>query len=130
MRNMYIDDCLASVDTEDKAMSLIKDMIDLCKKEGFRLTKWINKCTEILKSVSEDDIADDIKKLGLNGETLIGLPWGCTGLFRMFFGISIWHKGPTNNKTRKSIRDGFHLRSSRHCIIICDDSQIFAATAV
>ncbi|XP_052706784.1 uncharacterized protein LOC128182227 [Crassostrea angulata] len=71
IRNMYVDDCLASVDTEEEAISLIKDLIDLCKKGGFRLTKWISNCAEVLKSVPEDDRADDIKKLSLNGETLI-----------------------------------------------------------
>lgn len=70
-RNMYVDDCLASVDTKEKAMSLIKNLIDLCKRGGFRLTKWISNCAEVLQSVPEDDRAGDIKKLSLNGETLI-----------------------------------------------------------
>ncbi|XP_061175604.1 uncharacterized protein LOC133184531 [Saccostrea echinata] len=39
MKNMYVDDCLASVDTEEKAKYLIKDLMALCKQGGFRLTK-------------------------------------------------------------------------------------------
>ncbi|XP_061191695.1 uncharacterized protein LOC133199905 [Saccostrea echinata] len=53
MKNMYVDDCLASVDTEEKAKYLIKDLMALCKEDF------------------EEDRAEDIKKFSLNEETLI-----------------------------------------------------------
>ncbi|CAC5406218.1 unnamed protein product [Mytilus coruscus] len=40
-KNMYVDDCLSSVDEEEKAVSLIKDVTKLCSKGGFNLTKWM-----------------------------------------------------------------------------------------
>ncbi|XP_022335109.2 uncharacterized protein LOC111131734 [Crassostrea virginica] len=71
MRNMYVDDCLSSVDTEEKARSLIRNLTTLCKQGGFHLTKWLSNSAEVLKSVPEENRAKDIKKLSLNDETLI-----------------------------------------------------------
>ena len=69
--NMYVDDCLASVATEEKANYLIKNLMALCKRGGFRLTKWLSNCKEVLKSLPEEDRAEDVKKFSPSEETLI-----------------------------------------------------------
>ena len=38
-KNMYVDDCLSSTDTEESAISLIKNVTELCKEGGFNMTK-------------------------------------------------------------------------------------------
>ncbi len=42
MYNFYVDDCLASVASEQEAISLYKDLTTICTKGGFHLTKWIS----------------------------------------------------------------------------------------
>jgi hypothetical protein len=69
--NMYVDDSLASVATEEKVKYLIKNLMALCKQGGFRLTKWLSNNKEVLKSIPEEDRAEDIKKFSLSEETLI-----------------------------------------------------------
>ncbi|CAM1307174.1 Uncharacterised protein r2_g1709 [Pycnogonum litorale] len=41
-RSFYIDDCLQSVDSIDEAKRIFRDLCDLLKRGGFRLTKWIS----------------------------------------------------------------------------------------
>ena len=40
LRNFYVDDCLKSVETVPKAVSLVKDLQMLLRNGGFRITKW------------------------------------------------------------------------------------------
>ncbi|XP_067680245.1 uncharacterized protein [Haliotis asinina] len=40
-RNVYVDDCLKSVDTEDNAIILIKGLQSACLEDGFRLAKFV-----------------------------------------------------------------------------------------
>ncbi|XP_062621125.1 uncharacterized protein LOC134282740 [Saccostrea cucullata] len=69
LRNMYVDDCLSSVDTEKKAALLIEDLSTLCSKGGFHLTKWISNSKQVLESVPEEDRAKDVQKWNLEGES-------------------------------------------------------------
>jgi len=39
MRNFYVDDCLRSVESEEKAVELVKCLTDLLIQGGFNLTK-------------------------------------------------------------------------------------------
>ncbi|XP_062620585.1 uncharacterized protein LOC134282159 [Saccostrea cucullata] len=73
LRNMYVDDCLSSVDTEKKAALLIEDLSTLCSKGGFHLTKWISNSKQVLESVPEEDRAKDVQKWNLEceSETLV-----------------------------------------------------------
>ncbi|KAL7883475.1 hypothetical protein SRHO_G00011330 [Serrasalmus rhombeus] len=40
LHNIYVDDCLKSVCSEEQAIALVKDLRDLCAQGGFCLTKW------------------------------------------------------------------------------------------
>ncbi|KAK3541659.1 hypothetical protein QTP86_034663, partial [Hemibagrus guttatus] len=42
MYSFYVDDCLASVASEQEAIFLYKDLKNICAKGGFHLTKWIS----------------------------------------------------------------------------------------
>lgn len=42
LHNFYVDDCLASVASEEEAVALYQDLRALCAKGGFNLTKWIS----------------------------------------------------------------------------------------
>ena len=78
-RNMYVDDCLLSVDTEDKAKSIIEDMSLLCKKGGFHLEKFVSNRKNVLDSIPEAERAKDVKQWNLDGGTLteraLGVYW-------------------------------------------------------
>jgi hypothetical protein len=89
-RNMCVDDCLASVDIEDKAKYLVKHLMALYKQGGFRLSKWLSNYREVLKSVPEEGRAGDVKKFSFDEETLIGWALGvCWFVEDDFLGFQI-----------------------------------------
>ena len=51
----YVDDCLASASTVEKAKYLPQELVELLAKGGFELTKWTSNCREIVASVSPDN---------------------------------------------------------------------------
>lgn len=80
LRNFYVDDCLKSVTTVQAAMQRVQDLMELCQKGGFRLTKWISNSREVLASVPEDDRAKEVKDMDLTGDNLpteraLGVSW-------------------------------------------------------
>ena len=48
LRNFYVDDVLKSVPSVRNALTLIQEVRDLCKKGGFKLTKFISNKSNIL----------------------------------------------------------------------------------
>ena len=62
-KNMYVDDCLVSLESVEKAKTFIEDISSLCKKGGFRLNKWISNRKEVLEAIPEEDRAKVAKGL-------------------------------------------------------------------
>ena len=61
--NFYVADLLKSVDDEDKARKLIKEV----KAGGSRLTKFLSNSKKVLQSIPEDD-----KRTGVKDKDLVG----------------------------------------------------------
>ena len=81
-RNFYVDDCVKSVATTDKAVRLVEQLPDLLSRGGFLLTKWISNRREILSSVAKEDLAPSMKNLNLDLGTRKKTPLGL-GPFRI-----------------------------------------------
>ena len=52
-RNMYVDDLMEPVDNTERAIKLVKNLRELLKKGGFRLTKWLSTNREVLAEIPE-----------------------------------------------------------------------------
>ena len=78
-RSFYVDDMLHSTATEDQALSLYREMVDLLAKGGFRLTKFLSTSRKVLAGIPEDDRAKSVKLIDLDDslpqETALGLQW-------------------------------------------------------
>ena len=55
LRNFYADDCLKSVASEDKAVSLIQSLRAVLQECGFNLTKWTSNSAAVLSAIPESD---------------------------------------------------------------------------
>ncbi|VDP46235.1 unnamed protein product [Schistosoma margrebowiei] len=69
---------LASIDDVQDAIQLAKTPGLLLRKGGFRLTKWINNCLQVLESIHPEDRAEAVRKIGygrLSTERALGLFW-------------------------------------------------------
>ena len=61
--NFYVDDMLKSVPTDEKAIEVVQGTKAMCKKGGFKLTKFVSNSRKVLESVPEEDRAKEIKGL-------------------------------------------------------------------
>ena len=67
LRNFYVYDVLKSVPSVRDALTLIQEVTDLCKKGGFKLTKFISNKKDVLFQ-----IPDALKRDGAKDKDLIG----------------------------------------------------------
>lgn len=79
-KNFYVDDCLKSTDTEDKAIELYSELSDLLSRGGFKLTKWVTNNKYVLNCIADEHRAKTVKGLDLNYEALpaeraLGVYW-------------------------------------------------------
>ena len=78
--NFYVDDMLKSVPTDEKAIEVVQGTKAMCKKGGFKLTKFVSNSRKVLQSVPEEDRAKEIKGLDLGQDKLpveraLGVCW-------------------------------------------------------
>ena len=89
-RNFYVDDCLKSVGSNEKAVRLVGQLWDLLAKAGFRLTKWISNSQEVINSLPESERATTLKNLDFSEphlERALGVHWNVTNdefVFKIF----------------------------------------------
>ena len=79
-RHFYLDDCLKSVKTAEEAIQLIQNVIAVCKKGGFHLTKFVSNKESVIKSIPAEDRASDTKAQNLtptlqSRERALGILW-------------------------------------------------------
>ena len=73
--NFYVDDCLKSSPSVEKAVQIVNDLCDLCQKGGFHLTQWISNSREFLQAIPEKDHSKNVSELNLDREKALGLQW-------------------------------------------------------
>ena len=76
----YVDDCLVTVATEEEALTLCHELISLCTKRGFCLTKWHSNRSDVLKAIPEPYRAKGVRQLDLEREfvpieRVLGVEW-------------------------------------------------------
>ncbi|KAL4009002.1 hypothetical protein ACER0C_002854 [Sarotherodon galilaeus] len=101
--SFYVDDCLASICSEEKAINLYSGLRDICAKGGFHLTKWISNSRSVLAVIPEEERANEVKDLDLDCDLLpveraLGVRW-CLQSDAFKFCISI----PNRPLTRRGI---------------------------
>ena len=79
-RNFYVDDGLTSVDSIDKAKTLIRQTREMCAKGNLRVHKFVSNSIEVLESVPCSKRATDLKDLDLSLEYMpveraLGIQW-------------------------------------------------------
>ena len=79
-KNFYVDDYLKSVESHEKAISLVDQLRNLLARGGFNLTKWVSNSRAVLKTISRQLRASGVRDLDLGGEVLpveraLGVRW-------------------------------------------------------
>ena len=68
LRFFYVDDLLKLVTSEQEAGSLIKEIVDLMKAGGFRLTKFISNNENVMKTIPETERAKSLQDASFNSD--------------------------------------------------------------
>ena len=63
-KNMYVDDCLNSLDDEKETVTLRRDLTELMKHGGFARTKWLSNSAAVMEDIPEADKVQT-KEVGL-----------------------------------------------------------------
>jgi len=79
-KSFYVDDCLKSSETIDKAIQILKSTTNLCASGGFYLTKVTSNSSEVLEKVSEHD-----KKPCYSNERALGIEWNTKSDMFIFY---------------------------------------------
>ena len=77
-RSFYVDDCLASVSSEEEAVRVIAELRQVLSRCGFNLTKWISNSETVLATIPSENRAEGAKLLSLEGsckERVLGVQW-------------------------------------------------------
>ncbi|XP_071493377.1 uncharacterized protein [Diadema antillarum] len=79
-RNFYVDDCLYSTDSVEKAIETTEELTKTCQKGGFHLTKWNSNKREVLEQIPAEERAKVVKDFnfeegGMPTERALGMLW-------------------------------------------------------
>ena len=102
LRNFYVDDLLKSIKGADEAVSLIKNVVQMCAAGGFKPTKFISNHPDVLSAIPEEDRKVGVKDQDLltgkvPEERALGVLWN-TDHDTLCFNINIMAKPLTRRK--------------------------------
>ena len=80
LHDFYVDDFVKSVESEDEAIKLAKNIKMLLAEGGFNLTKWMSNSRRVIDSIPVEDQAKGVKDLDVHQEDLptertLGVKW-------------------------------------------------------
>ena len=77
--NLYVDDLLKFVNSEDDAVKLIQNVRSMCNERGFNLTKFVSNAKEVLHLIAEtfrrNGVKDKVLGYPLPDEQVLGIFW-------------------------------------------------------
>ncbi len=78
--DFYVDNGLMSVDTPQRAVSLIKQRKGLCARGGLRLHKFVSNSKDVISAIPPEDHSSPLKNLNLGHDRLpieraLGVQW-------------------------------------------------------
>ncbi|VDI00951.1 Hypothetical predicted protein [Mytilus galloprovincialis] len=99
LKNCYVDDCLKSVSSTNKAIALISNIQSLLKQGGFRIAKWVSNDRDVINFVPVEERAKEIKDLDLDQDSVpidraLGIQW-CVDSDKFHFNIDVKDKPAT-----------------------------------
>lgn len=107
LQNFYVDDCLKSMETEEEAVRLYKDLKAICLRGGFKVMKWISNSRAVLAAIPEVERAKEASELDLDRDRLpveraLGVQW-CVQSDQFKFKIIIPERAPTRRNILSTV---------------------------
>jgi hypothetical protein len=103
LKSFYVDDCLRAFTSEDEAVNIIRGVVSLLDKGGFKLTKFVSNDKEVLRSIPECDRAKEVKDLSFNSNSkALGVRWDVSA-DELFFDMLVDESKPVTRRNMLSI---------------------------
>ena len=99
-KNFYVDDCLISVKSEQRAVEVVHDLRALLLKGGFKLRKWLSTSNVVMQTVPENEKSKSVKNAMSSTalkECVLGIDW-CVSSDE-FFNVKV----PSSFATKRQI---------------------------
>ncbi|XP_072022453.1 uncharacterized protein [Amphiura filiformis] len=78
-KNFYVDDCLKSTSSEEQAIQLIQNLMEVLKQGGFNLTKWESNSQAVMQTIPSSHRVKTTSNLDLGESTpnqkALGMMW-------------------------------------------------------
>jgi hypothetical protein len=77
-KDMYVDDCIASVRTVEEAKMVVNGLVNIFRSGGFRLRKWVSNYRDALVEINDADLSNENLKISdrqLPLERTLGIEW-------------------------------------------------------
>ncbi|XP_072041448.1 uncharacterized protein [Amphiura filiformis] len=78
-KNFYVDDCLKSTSSEEQAIQLIQNLMEVLKQGGFNLTKWVSNSPAVMQTIPSSHRVKTTSSLDLGESTpnqkALGMMW-------------------------------------------------------
>lgn len=101
-RNFYVDDGLASVSTESKAIELVRDLSELCATGKLRLHKFVSNSERVMTTIPKEErttVKDQDMSLSVpHIERVLGIEW-CITSYTFKFRVQV----KANPLTRRGV---------------------------
>ncbi len=69
LHSFYVDDCLVSIASNKQAITLYQELVSICAKGGFKLTKWMSNRCQVLDAIPEDQRAKTMKSMSMDQDS-------------------------------------------------------------
>ena len=99
-KNFYLDDCLISVESEQRAVEVVHDLRALLLKGGFNLRKWLSTSNAVMQIIPENEKSKSVKNAMPSTaikECVLGIDW-CVSSDE-FFNVKV----PSSSATKRQI---------------------------
>ena len=99
-KNFYVDDCLISVESEQRAVEVVHDLRALLLKGGFNLRKWLSTSNVVMQTIPENEKSKSVKNAVSSTplkECVLGIDW-CVSSNEFFY-----VKVPSASATKRQI---------------------------
>ena len=110
LKSFYADDLLKSVITTEEAIALAKELVDLMKTVGFRLTKFISNNKDVMNSIPITERAKSVQSACFNddiNERTLGVKWDVVNDVFTFESLNIKKEGITKRSILKIVASVF-----------------------
>ncbi|XP_065094740.1 uncharacterized protein LOC135715349 [Ochlerotatus camptorhynchus] len=126
-KSHYVDDMLVSVDTEEQAIQLAKDVKHVHEQGGFEIRNWVSNSRKVLESLQEADT--DKKCLDLSPELatekVLGMWWNTSyDVFTYKVGWSRYDSALLGGQRRPTKREVLHPAPANLAVRCAWDEEI------